>query len=171
MRSRISGARAAVLDVQRLHPVPQACVQQLGIGDHGLHVRHADLAELHEQLVVPLAFVGALPPDAEREPFGVRRGADPQGGGPDEFLVGDGAAGGEEVFGRLQVGQGKLDLSVGRSIGGQVGGELALDERLVALGEDELARSVAAVRNMQDGQQSEVALAELVTWIQAQTSP
>ena len=41
----------------------------------------------------------------------------------------------------------------------------------VILGEDELARSVAAVRNMQDGQQSEVALAELVTWIQAQTSP
>ena len=42
---------------------------------------------------------------------------------------------------------------------------------VVILGEDELARGVAAVRDMQAGDQREVQLTELVTWLQRQTGP
>jgi len=39
--------------------------------------------------------------------------------------------------------------------------------RVVILGEDELARGIAAVRDMQAGEQIDVPLVELVTWLQA----
>ena len=42
---------------------------------------------------------------------------------------------------------------------------------VVIVGEDELARGVAAVRDMQAGEQVEVELTELVTWLQNRASP